>query len=594
MGINELLKVLKPVIDEKHISYFKDKTAAIDIMAWIYKGVYASAVDFGKGIDSDIYLNFPIKMLAMLKANGIKGIVVFDGKVPKAKQAVIENRKEYKDKCLETAKALLSEGKEEESQSHFRRALNIKSKMLNTLVEIIKKLKFEVVVAPYEADAQIAYLCKSGIADFAISEDSDLIPYGVKKVLYKLTSEGYGQLLDFESLEKRNLDSFPCAQVIVKLTPLQLVEVCVMSGCDYLASIKGFGIKTALKLFEKFENIERVIHNIKLIKKFVIPHDYLENAKKVVGLFFMQTIFDPLEGKLKSLTELNIFDSDGEKERKLKETLKRKSYSDEGYFGEEFENYKAFCKGELDFKTMGNEKKTESEEIIKKYISKFTSHFNDFKGTKSNNNKFIKRVNISQHLTLNKPNLPVNNITNNIAINNIQPVTNPFTGKQTYITEDEDKLNQIQFEEYNGENPGEFENLVKENDIEMQRFIQDSVKKQEKKEPSVVISPNLNLLKEIDRVVKTPKKAIDLSDSKPKSLFDLIEKEKVEVSSSPSKLMFSPLIKQAAVGSASKVDIFAKSPSFTQTTLNMTPRKYSEMNPKALDFNSAIANKKFK
>lgn len=35
------------------------------------------------------------------------------------------------------------------------------------------------------ADAQIAYLFKQGLVDFAISEDSDLIVYGVK-VLVKL------------------------------------------------------------------------------------------------------------------------------------------------------------------------------------------------------------------------------------------------------------------------------------------------------------------------------------------------------------------------------------------------------------------------
>ena len=38
------------------------------------------------------------------------------------------------------------------------------------------------VVAPYEADAQIPFLLRRGHADFAISEDSDLLVYGCKKV----------------------------------------------------------------------------------------------------------------------------------------------------------------------------------------------------------------------------------------------------------------------------------------------------------------------------------------------------------------------------------------------------------------------------
>jgi exonuclease-1 len=257
MGISELLKVLKPILlDKTHISEFKGKTAAIDIMTWIYKGVYASAVEIGKGFDSDIYLNFPLKMLAMLKAHDINCIVVFDGKAPKAKEVVIENRKEYKERCLEKAKELYNQGLEEESHTHFRRALKIKTKMLNSLIEIIKRLKFEVIVAPYEADAQIAYLCKTGIADFAISEDSDLVPFGVKKVLYKLNADGYGSYLNLEGFEGRNdLDASPCCKDMSRFSQLQLVELCVMSGCDYLPSIKGFGMRTGVGLFKSFENI---------------------------------------------------------------------------------------------------------------------------------------------------------------------------------------------------------------------------------------------------------------------------------------------------------------------------------------------------
>lgn len=37
-------------------------------------------------------------------------------------------------------------------------------------------------MSPYEADAQLAYLCREGIAHAALSEDSDLMPYGCDKV----------------------------------------------------------------------------------------------------------------------------------------------------------------------------------------------------------------------------------------------------------------------------------------------------------------------------------------------------------------------------------------------------------------------------
>lgn len=45
-----------------------------------------------------------------------------------------------------------------------------------------RKLGVDCIVAPYEADAQLAFLNISGIADYVITEDSDLTLFGCKKV----------------------------------------------------------------------------------------------------------------------------------------------------------------------------------------------------------------------------------------------------------------------------------------------------------------------------------------------------------------------------------------------------------------------------
>jgi exonuclease-1 len=46
------------------------------------------------------------------------------------------------------------------------------------------------VVAPYEADAQMAYLEKAGFVHGIITEDSDLLVFGCKRVIFKLDSNG--------------------------------------------------------------------------------------------------------------------------------------------------------------------------------------------------------------------------------------------------------------------------------------------------------------------------------------------------------------------------------------------------------------------
>lgn len=46
------------------------------------------------------------------------------------------------------------------------------------------------IVAPYEADAQLCFLEKEGYVDGIITEDSDLLVFGCKTVLFKMDKDG--------------------------------------------------------------------------------------------------------------------------------------------------------------------------------------------------------------------------------------------------------------------------------------------------------------------------------------------------------------------------------------------------------------------
>ena len=74
----------------------------------------------------------------------------------------------------------------ESARKFYSRCLVLRQKMVDLFMDVLKELEIEFVVAPYEADAQMSYMVKAGIADFAISEDSDLIAYGCPKILMKL------------------------------------------------------------------------------------------------------------------------------------------------------------------------------------------------------------------------------------------------------------------------------------------------------------------------------------------------------------------------------------------------------------------------
>ena len=50
------------------------------------------------------------------------------------------------------------------------------------VIKALHTIGVDVLVAPYEADAQLAYLNKINVAQIIITEDSDLILFGCKKV----------------------------------------------------------------------------------------------------------------------------------------------------------------------------------------------------------------------------------------------------------------------------------------------------------------------------------------------------------------------------------------------------------------------------
>ena len=64
-------------------------------------------------------------------------------------------------------------------------------------VKALHEMGVDVVVAPYEADAQLTYLNKISVAQIVITEDSDLVLFGcekVKKLKMSLLNQRYGQV----------------------------------------------------------------------------------------------------------------------------------------------------------------------------------------------------------------------------------------------------------------------------------------------------------------------------------------------------------------------------------------------------------------
>lgn len=73
-------------------------------------------------------------------------------------------------------------GRNAEAKAILRRSVDVTHEMALQVIKKCHELNVDCIVAPYEADAQLAYLNTSGIADVVITEDSDLTLFGCKKV----------------------------------------------------------------------------------------------------------------------------------------------------------------------------------------------------------------------------------------------------------------------------------------------------------------------------------------------------------------------------------------------------------------------------
>ena len=86
----------------------------------------------------------------------------------------------------EKAVQMLKEGRMREATDFFRKCLDITPAMAREVIQACRKRNIDCIVAPYEADAQLAFLNMAGLANIVITEDSDLTLFGCDKIIFKL------------------------------------------------------------------------------------------------------------------------------------------------------------------------------------------------------------------------------------------------------------------------------------------------------------------------------------------------------------------------------------------------------------------------
>ena len=313
MGINNLNKFLRKkcpeVFVEKDLSEYAYKKVAIDISLYLCKF---------KAVCGDKWISAFINLICCLRKNDIHCIFIYDNGYPEEKikeRKERENqRKKQEENIIELEKSisnyyenyeiddLLKQIYEKYKDKEQKKRLLIKrknkfdikvvenrlEKMKSNMIKINKndfeltKELFEILDVPYhnailEAETICSDLCKKGIVDCVLSEDTDVLAYNAPIFLTKIdtVSNKCIEIQLDKVLEK------------LELNKDEFLDFCILLGTDYNKNIPRYGPVKSYKLIcenRKIENIESLglntdILNYKRVRELFRDYESLKIDK---------------------------------------------------------------------------------------------------------------------------------------------------------------------------------------------------------------------------------------------------------------------------------------------------------------------------
>ena len=288
MGIKQLNLFLKQNCRNSISNiYFKDlsnKKIAIDISIYLYKFLEEDAL-----IDN-LYL-----MIGLFRKYNILPVFVFDGKPPKEKYAIIEERRDKKkaekkyynklnERLLELKKGTGLKNQEDIykiqmiMREEYKKTIRISQENIKETKQLIKAYGACYLHAEGEADVLCAELVKNKKVYGCLSEDMDMFVYGCNRIFRGINI--YNETLQYYDYVKVLKE--------LKMSSKEFREMCVYAGTDYNRGINIFNTFKLFKLFKRSKEME--------FYDWLVKQNYIEDTIKLYETYFM---FDIIENKRK-------------------------------------------------------------------------------------------------------------------------------------------------------------------------------------------------------------------------------------------------------------------------------------------------------
>lgn len=286
MGIKSLHKLLRKYAGESytkiHISEFAFKKVAIDMSLYMCKY---------KSICGDSWISAIINLVVCLRENEVHCVFIYDGKAVDDKDQERQRRMDEREKreeiiftleialdkyhktgeideCLsdlyEKIKDKVCQPRllsvntginmivvEEEIKKKRSQILKISSDDYDLTRKMFDILSIPYFTAPTEAETMCADLCKRGLVDAVMSEDTDVLAYGANILLTEIDPFKH-------TCVKIEINKMLSS---IDLEYSSFLDLCIMCGTDYNKNIPGIGPEKAYKLISKHKDIDEIEKN---------------------------------------------------------------------------------------------------------------------------------------------------------------------------------------------------------------------------------------------------------------------------------------------------------------------------------------------
>lgn len=280
MGVKSLMKFIEDnapdAIKKIKIHQLMGKTIAIDASLQIYQFL-VSVRHIGNQLMDDegnttSHLQGILTRTSNLITNGLKPIYVFDGKPPENKSGELQKRAERRQEAEAALQTAIEAGNEEDINRFSRRTVRMEQSQVDECIQLLKYMGIPFIVAPCEAEAECAALCRAGLADATATEDMDALAHATPCLIRHIAKPDDIISIDFNKVLEGS-----------GLTREEFVDFCILCGCDYCDTLKGIGPKRAYDLIKEYHSIEKILENIDT-NKYPVPSDF--DYKGARDLFF--------------------------------------------------------------------------------------------------------------------------------------------------------------------------------------------------------------------------------------------------------------------------------------------------------------------